>query len=122
MANSTKILVATRELTGGTKKGEIAKLENGEELTAEKQKELGLTNKDIDHLKGRGDIVEVDARVAETGTKGDNAALKAETERAEKAETRVAELEAEVATLTSEKEALQQAVAAAQQKSEQNGN
>lgn len=115
MAKSTKILVATRELTGGAKKDAPVTVKSGDELTPDKAKELGLSGKDIDALKLRGDIVEVEARVADTGSKGDNAALKAAEERAEKAEAEVATLTEQVEALTAERDALQTAAAKTQQ-------
>ena len=113
MANTTKILVAVEELTGGAKKGEFVKLGGGEELTAEKIKAFGLSKDDIEALKGRGKIVEIDARAAETGSKGDNAALKAAEDRAIDAETKVATLTEEVERLTAERDALQTELAKA---------
>lgn len=115
MANTTKILVAVEELTGGAKKGDVHKLNGGEELTAEKIKALGLSNDDIEALKGRGKIVEIDARATETGSKGDNAALKAAEDRAIDAETKVATLTEEVETLKAERDALQTELAKAKQ-------
>lgn len=115
MANTTKITVAVEELTGGTKKGESVTLGAGDELTAEKIKALGLSKDDIADLKARGKVVEVDARVADTGSKGDDAALKAAEDRAIAAETKVAELSEEVEKLTTERDALQTELAKAKQ-------
>lgn len=113
MANTTKITVAVEELTGGSKKGEFVKLAAGEELTAEKVKAFGLTKDDIEDLKTRGKIVEIDARVAEAGSKGESAELKDAIARAEKAEGEVATLTEQVEKLTAERDALQTAAAKA---------
>lgn len=97
MAKSTEVLIATQLLIGGTldKHGAAtpAELKAGEELTTEAAKALGLDKDAIADLKDRGALASVSARFSDGG---DGAALTAATDRAEAAEARVAELEAEL--------------------------
>ncbi len=104
MSNSKMILVATRQIIGGAKKGETIVLEAQAELTAAKAKAMGLVKDDIADLIAKGALAEVDVRVAEGGASGETAA---ETARADKAEAAlkeandtIAKLEADLAEAT----------------------
>lgn len=94
----TMILVAAATLVGMAKGEAKFRLPQGEELTAGAKKKLGLTDKDIDELIARGQVVETEVRAAE-GAKGDAEAIAAATKRAEDAEAKVKALEARVAEL-----------------------
>lgn len=94
-----KILIAARELHGGTEKGGPAVLNAGEELTTEAQKALGLKKDDVDALVAAGTLSEVNAREAGGGN---DASLAAANKRADDAEAQVAELTKQVETLTAE--------------------
>lgn len=102
MTRKTNILVAVHALTGGTTAKDEAKFKvrAGTELTDEVIKRLGLDAKTIDKLKETGAIVEQSAIAAEPGE--DVATLEAqlstETKRANDAEAKVKELEAQIAT------------------------
>ncbi len=89
MAKMTKILVATAQIsTGVVPKGEDEPItiERGEELTSALQKALGLKAADLEGWQASGLIAPQSARIAELGEGGESAALKAASERAEKAE------------------------------------
>jgi hypothetical protein len=82
MAKSTHILVAAVQLVGAAG----FTLQAGEEFTDKIAKKLGIDDAEAGTLKGRGVLVEVEARTAEPVTDGDAAALEEAIARAEKAE------------------------------------
>jgi polyhydroxyalkanoate synthesis regulator phasin len=105
----TSILISAGELRGGTRDEDGKRLTSlvladGEELTAEKQQALGLTDSDVEDLVDRGKLIAILARTAEVDGADEIAA----------AEAKIAELEKQVADLTAENAALK--AAAAQQK------
>lgn len=101
MTRKTTILVAVHALTGGTtaKDEEKFKVRAGSELTDDVIKRLGLDAKTIEKLKETGAIVEQSAIAAEPGE--DVATLEAqlltERKRADDAEAKVKDLEAQLA-------------------------
>lgn len=99
MGKTTKILIARHQLRGGKKAGDREIVEAQHELSAERQKALGLTSDDVEALIARGAVVEVDAKAAESS--GD-AEVRAATKRADAAEAKVATLEQEKADLAAE--------------------
>ena len=101
----TKIHVAAATLVGAKPKGETVpfRLLQGEELTAEAKKKLGLGKNDIDELVERGMVVEMEVRAAEGSASGEFEAMKA---RADKAEGDARELDAELSKAIEEKAAL----------------
>ncbi len=97
VAAATVILIAVGELSGGG-----ITLADGEELTAEKAKKIGLEPDDIADLVTKGKLMEVSVRQAETigsDELGDAIA------RATAAEGEVKTLTAQVADLTAKLEA-----------------
>ncbi|MDH2129889.1 hypothetical protein N5J77_02040 [Sphingobium yanoikuyae] len=101
MTRKTTILVAVHALTGGTtaKDEEKFKVRAGSELTDDVIKRLGLDAKTIEKLKETGAIVAQSAIAAEPGE--DVATLEAqlstERKRADDAEAKVRDLEAQLA-------------------------
>jgi uncharacterized protein (UPF0335 family) len=116
MTKKVAILVAVGMLAGGlTVKDKFVpfSVKDGEELTPDKIEKLGLTKADVDDLKERGAIMDVDVRAAEDGdADASDTALAAALDRAEKAEgevktltDKVAELEKDLAEATKPKAA-----------------
>jgi hypothetical protein len=117
--SSKSILVATREIHGGTDKGGLAVLAPREELTAEKRKELGLDKEALASLIESGALLEQTARVAGAGDMIDAATHRAAVERADKAEQDLATANQaltaaseQIASLTTQLEAAKKATPA----------
>lgn len=111
MAKKTDILIATRQVIGGKSKGERKVLQAQDELTSDKQKELGLSKDDVQALIDNGTLVKVPAHVASAEENG--AELAAANKRADAAETKVAEQAKEIETLKTQLEAAKTAAAQA---------
>lgn len=116
------ILVATREIHGGTDKGGRHVLKAQEELTAAEAKKLGLDDDAVTALVEGGALIEVPAHITGAGSSSDDAALKAADKRATEAEARASEaeqkaakLEEEVKTLTGQLEEARKAAKPAAQ-------
>lgn len=105
MAKSTLILVAAVQLVGAAG----FTLQAGEEFTDKVADKLGIDKDEAETLKGRGVLVEVEARTAEPVTEGDAAALEA-------ALARVGELEADLKAANDKLAELQKQIDAAQAK------
>ena len=89
---SKTILIAVAMLSGGllVKDALVAfEVEPGEELTKSKIEKLGLSAADVDDLRAKGSIEEVEVREAEADAAVDDAALKAAVARADQAESEV---------------------------------
>lgn len=82
MAKKTLILVAAVQIVGAAG----FTLQAGEEFTDKIADKLGIDKDEAETLKGRGVLVELEARSAEAVTEGDAAALEAAIARAEQAE------------------------------------
>ena len=104
------ILIATRQLRGGKSKGEREFVQAQEELTAAKQKALGLSKDDVQDLIETGAVIEIPADV---GSGDDSAEVKAANKRADDAEKRASDAETKVAELTAEIETLKTQLEAA---------
>lgn len=111
MSNTKTILVATREIVGGTEKGGRSTLKAHEELTTKAAKALGLGEDEIATLTEGGSLIEVPAHVSSDGAGSDSAALKAEKDRADKAERALAAANEEIATLKTQLEEAAKAAA-----------
>ena len=116
MAKTKTILVATREIAGGTKdkndKLTRATLKAHEELTPAKKKDLGLDADAVDSLKDAGVLIEVPVHSGET--EGSSKAEKDAIARADAADAKVAELEQAKAELESQVTSLTEQLEAAQ--------
>lgn len=111
MSNTKTILVATREIVGGTEKGGRSTLKAHEELTSKAAKALGLGDAEIASLIEGGSLIEVPAHISDDGARGDSAALKAEKDRADKAEQALAAANEEIANLKTQLEEAAKAAA-----------
>jgi hypothetical protein len=93
---STDIIIATREITGGTKEGK-AVLHADAELTGDKQKALGLSKDDVAGLLDSGALLKVSARISDEGAASGGGKLQAALDAAN---AKIAELEAALAEAT----------------------
>lgn len=111
MAKKKEILIATRQIIGGKAKGDRKVVQAQEELTADRQKELGLTKDGVQSLIDSGALIAIPAHVA-TSEETD-AELAAANKRADDAEAKVADQAKEIETLKTQVEAAKTAAAKA---------
>ena len=109
MSKAMMILVAVGVITGGirhekTKEFTPATLGDGEELTAKAASALGLDDAAIEQLRERGALIEISARLADSGEAADPALGEAQrqvgelTSERDQLRAKVSELEQELDT------------------------
>jgi hypothetical protein len=106
------VLIAAQLIRGGVEKGERAELRAGRQLTKAKAESLGLEDDAIGALVDKGALIVREVR-SESDAAGDDAALQAANNRADKAEQDLAAAQQQIIDLTAQLEAAKKASPAA---------